>query len=131
MSQIPTDLKYTETHEWVRIDDEGVATVGITDHAQGLLGDVVYIELPEIDSEINSEDEIGVVESVKAAADVYSPLGGTVVEINEALAGAPQLINTDPYGEGWLFRIQVDDEDELKELLDADHYAETVAAEEH
>lgn len=131
MSKIPTDLKYTETHEWARIDDEGIATIGITDHAQGLLGDVVYIELPEIDTEISSADEIGVIESVKAAADVYCPVSGTIVEVNEALADSPQLINTDPYGAGWLYRIAVDDEDQLNELLDADGYAQHVASEEH
>jgi glycine cleavage system H protein len=133
MSKIPSELKYTESHEWARLEEEsnGIVTVGITDHAQGLLGDVVYIELPEIDSEIQIDDEIGVIESVKAASDIFSPVSGTVVEINEALSLSPQLVNSDPYGAGWLFRVEIDDEDELKELLDSKAYEKQVAAEEH
>lgn len=130
MSKLPTDLKYSETHEWARVDDD-VVTVGITDHAQGLLGDVVFLELPEVDSEVNAGDEIGVIESVKAASDLYSPVSGTVVAVNDALEGNPALVNSDPYGEGWLFRIQLVAEEELKELLDAKGYAEQVASEGH
>jgi glycine cleavage system H protein len=133
MSKIPNELRYTESHEWARLEEEsnGIVTVGITDHAQGLLGDVVYIELPEIDSEIQIDDEIGVIESVKAASDIFSPVSGTVVEINEALSLSPQLVNSDPYGAGWLFRVEIDDEDELKELLDSKEYEKQVASEEH
>lgn len=130
MSDIPSELKYTKTHEWVRLDDDGLVTVGITDHAQKLLGDMVFVELPEL-MEVNAGDESGVVESVKAASDIYSPLTGEIVEINEALTDTPELVNTDPYGDGWLFRMQPADESDLEELLDADAYAEHVAAEEH
>lgn len=131
MSNLPTDLKYSATHEWVKVDDDGVATIGITDHAQGLLGDVVFLELPEIDSEINADDEVGVIESVKAASDLYTPMSGTVIAINEALETNPSLVNTDPYGKGWLFRIQVVAEEELDELMDAAEYTEQVVSESH
>jgi glycine cleavage system H protein len=133
MSKIPSNLKYTESHEWARLEEDsnGIVTIGITDHAQALLGDVVYIELPEIDSEIHMDDEIGVVESVKAASDIFSPVTGTVVEINDMLGTSPQLINSDPYGAGWLFRVEIDDEDELNELLDSKAYEKQVASEEH
>lgn len=131
MSNLPADLKYSATHEWVKVDDDGVATIGITDHAQGLLGDVVFLELPEIDSEINADDEVGVIESVKAASDLYTPMSGTVIAINEALETNPSLVNTDPYGKGWLFRIQVVAEEELDELMDAGEYTEQVVSESH
>jgi glycine cleavage system H protein len=131
MSQIPSELKYTKSHEWARLDEDGTITVGITDHAQGLLGDIVFIELPELDIEITAGAETGVIESVKAASDIYTPISGTVVAINEALTDSPQLVNSDPYGGGWLFRLQPDDESELEELLTADDYTEQVAAEEH
>ena len=130
MSEVPSELKYTKTHEWVRVDDDGAVTVGLTDHAQALLGDLVYVELPEIDSEVTAGDDCGVVESVKAASDVYSPIAGEIIEINEQLIAAPDLINQDPYGSGWLFRIRPQDENEIDSLLDSDGYEESVEAEE-
>lgn len=130
MSEIPNELKYTSTHEWVRTESDGTLTIGITEHAQGLLGDVVYVQLPGLDA-IKAGDECCVIESVKAAADVYAPITGEIVAINEELADAPALINTDPYGDGWIFRIAPEDADEVKELLDAEKYSEQVAAEDH
>ena len=128
MSNVPQELKYTKSHEWILVGDDGQVTVGITDHAQELLGDMVFVELPEMDSNVDAGDECAVVESVKAASDVYSPVSGTVVAINESLADAPELINEDPYGEGWMFRLQVSGTDELDGLLDAAAY-EAVEAE--
>ena len=130
MSEIPEDLKYTDSHEWVRDDGDGVVTIGITDHAQSLLGDLVFVELPESSIEIGAGEEAGVVESVKAASDIYSPVTGKIIEINRALEGSPDLINTDPYGDGWLYRIKLEDEDELETLMDADAYAECIEDEE-
>jgi glycine cleavage system H protein len=127
MSVIPNDLKYTKTHEWARRNDDGTVTVGITDHAQSELGDMVFVEPPEVGSALQAGKECAVVESVKAASDVYSPVNGEVAETNEALADAPELINQDPYGEGWLFRV--DTNDSLDDLLDAAAY-ETLEAEE-
>lgn len=131
MSQIPDQLKYASSHEWARLDSDGYVTVGITDHAQALLGDIVFIELPEPDQEVNAGGEAGVVESVKAASDIYSPISGTIVTINQALSDAPERVNSDPYGEGWLFRVQPSDESELEKLLGAESYAKQVAAEGH
>jgi glycine cleavage system H protein len=130
MSEIPSDLRYTATHEWIEDEGDGTIRVGITDHAQALLGDMVYVELPEVGREVEAGEECAVVESVKAASDVYSPVSGEIVEVNEALAEGPDLVNKDPYGEGWLFRIQVSEEADLDELLDAEGYAESIAAEE-
>jgi glycine cleavage system H protein len=130
-NDVPTDLKYTKSHEWVRMDDEGIATVGITDHAQELLGDLVFVELPEVGAELGAGGECAVVESVKAASDVYSPVTGEVIEVNEALAEAPETINQDAYGDGWIFRIRLADPDELDALMDADAYAEHAESEEH
>ncbi len=124
MSDIPSDLLYRESHEWVRSDDDGTVTVGITDHAQAQLGDMVFVELPEEGMTYEQGDACAVVESVKAASDVYAPLSGDIIEINSALEDQPELVNTDPYGDGWLFRIQISDPDELDELLDAEAYAE-------
>ena len=124
MSDIPSDLLYRESHEWVSSDDDGTATVGITDHAQAQLGDMVFVELPEEGMTFEQGDACAVVESVKAASDVYAPLSGEIIEINSALEEQPELVNTDPYGDGWLFRIQISDPDELDELLDAEAYAE-------
>ncbi|MFB9887827.1 glycine cleavage system protein GcvH [Balneatrix alpica] len=124
MSQIPSELKYVSTHEWIRLEDDGSVTIGITDHAQQLLGDVVYVELPEVETTFNAGDDAGVVESVKAASDLYAPLSGEVLEVNEALADTPEMVNQDPYGQGWFFRMRPSDPDELLELLDADAYAE-------
>ncbi len=127
---VPSELRYAETHEWVREEENGICVIGITDHAQHLLGDLVYVELPEAENNIRSGDEAGVVESVKAASDVYSPLSGEVIAVNEALADTPELVNQDPYGDGWLFKIKFINHAELEELLDSESYNEKVAAEE-
>lgn len=127
MSQIPADLKYIETHQWVRVASDGTATVGITDFAQDQLGDVVFVELPEVGATVTGGEEAGVAESVKSASDVFSPVTGEVVEINESLDEEPEKLNDDPYGEGWLFRVKLADKGELDGLMDADAYAELVA----
>ena len=106
MSELPGDLQYTNDHEWLRREDDGNVTIGITDHAQQALGDLVYVELPEVDQEVESGGDMAVVESVKAASDVYAPISGTVVEVNEALSDDPEVINSDPYGEGWIVRMK-------------------------
>ena len=124
MSNNPTDLKYASSHEWVRAEGDGVFTVGITDYAQGLLGDMVYVELPDVEDELSQGDECGVVESVKAASDIYAPISGTVIEINEELEEAPEIVNNDAFGDGWLYKIKADDESELATLLDAQAYNE-------
>jgi len=131
MTNVPADLKYSKTHEWVREDGDGNITVGVTDHAQELLGDLVFVELPEVGGEVAAEGECGVVESVKAASDLYSPVAGTVVEVNETLADAPEIINEDPYQGGWVFRLAPADATAITELMDADDYMAFVAAEEH
>jgi glycine cleavage system H protein len=118
----PNDLKYTKTHEWVRDNGDGTVTIGITDHAQELLGDVVYVELPEVESELNAEENCGVIESVKAASDMYAPLEGEVTEVNEELDGEPELINTAAFGEGWIFSMKLKSMDDLDDLMDADTY---------
>ena len=125
-TNIPSELKYISSHEWVRQEADGSLTVGITDHAQALLGDVVYVELPAVGIVLAFEAQAGVVESVKAASDVYSPLSGTIVAVNDDLANAPDVINTDPYGTGWFFRIQADDADAFANLLTATQYAELI-----
>jgi glycine cleavage system H protein len=126
MSEIPAELLYRDSHEWVRYDDDGTAAVGISDHAQAQLGDMVFIELPEPGMSYDQGDACAVVESVKAASDIYSPLTGEIIETNSALEDSPELVNTDPYGDGWLFRIQLADTSELDGLLDAEAYAEQV-----
>ncbi|MEJ2141113.1 MAG: glycine cleavage system protein GcvH [Gammaproteobacteria bacterium] len=131
MSNVPTELRYTKTHEWVARNDDGTLTVGITEHAQGLLGDMVFVEVPEEGSTFGAGDDCAVVESVKAASDVYAPVAGEVTEGNEVLADAPETINNDPYGDGWIFKIQPEDEGEYNELMDSDAYAEMIAEEEH
>jgi glycine cleavage system H protein len=131
MSEIPSELRYAETHEWARLDADGLVTVGISDHAQNALGDVVYVELPELDSQVEAGAESGVVESVKAASDIYAPIAGTVVAVNQALEDAPEIVNQDPYGDGWFFKIQPNDPADLEQLLDADGYAEICEAENH
>ena len=118
---VPDDLFYTESHEWVRREGDN-ARVGITDHAQAELTDVVYVELPKIDRQVNAKEATAVVESVKAASDIYAPVKGTVVEVNKALEGNPALINTDPFGEGWIFVLKMDSPDEAKQLKDAAGY---------
>jgi len=126
MSQVPSELKYTRDHEWVRVDDDGTVTIGITDHAQQELGDLVFVEVPEVGTTFASGDAAAVVESVKAASDVYSPVSGEVVEANEDLADAPETINNDAFGEGWIFRVRVEDDEALNELMSADEYEEFV-----
>lgn len=130
MSDTPNNLLYTKTHEWILKNDDGTITVGITDHAQELLGDMVFVEVPDVDAEFTAGDEIAVVESVKAASDVYTPVGGRVVEVNEHLANSPELVNNSPYDEGWIFRLEVSDEGELDTLLDHEQYQEQIDAEE-
>ena len=131
MSENPEELKYVETHEWVREDGDGIVLVGITDYAQGALGDVVYVELPEVDSEVEMGDEVAVVESVKAASDIYAPLSGTITEVNESLEGNPELVNTDPYRDGWFFRLKLRDVEELSSLMDSESYSELCDNEDH
>lgn len=123
MSNVPADLKYVSSHEWIRLEDDGTVTVGITEFAQDQLGDVVFVELPEVGTEVAVEQEIAVVESVKAASDIYAPLSGTVVAINEELVDAPELVNEDPYGKAWFFKLELADKSQLEDLLDADAYA--------
>ncbi|WP_316933192.1 glycine cleavage system protein GcvH [Photobacterium damselae] len=124
---MPSDLKFTHSHEWVRDEGNGIYTIGITDHAQSLLGDMVFIDLPELEDELEAGDDCAVVESVKSDSDIYAPLTGVVVAINEDLDGAPGLVNSDPYGDGWLFQLQVEDDIELGELLDGEDYLEAIA----
>ena len=123
MSDTPTDLRYATSHEWAALND-GVVTVGVSDFAQEALGDVVFVELPQPEQIVRAGEEAAVVESVKAAADVYSPVSGTVIEVNEALEESPELVNQDPYGDGWFYRLEATDEAEVEELLDAAAYRE-------
>lgn len=129
MSNIPQELKYVKSHEWVRDEGDGVVSIGITDHAQGLLGDMVFIELPEQGSSLEEGDECAVVESVKAASDVYAPLAGEVVEVNPDLEDSPEIVNNSPYADGWLFKLKLADVAAMDNLLDADAYAQVVAEE--
>lgn len=130
MSNIPSDLKYLSSHEWARLEDDGeTVTVGITDYAQEMLGDVVFVELPEVGAEISAGDEVGVVESVKAASDIFSPVSGEVIAINEALEESPELVNSDPYNDGWFFKVRIKDKSELQSLLDAEGYEEVCESE--
>ena len=122
---VPDDLLYTETHEWIRREGENVR-VGITDHAQSELTDVVYVELPKMDRQVNAREATAVVESVKAASDIYAPVKGTVVEINKALEADPGLINREPYGQGWIFVLKIDNADDLKQLKDAAAYKKQI-----
>ena len=122
MSDFPAELKYANSHEWARLESDGTVVVGITDHAQDALGDIVFIELPEIGAEVAAGAEVAVVESVKAASDIYSPIAGEVVEVNSGLEDQPELVNGSPYEDGWLFTVRVDSEDEFSELLDAEGY---------
>lgn len=124
MSHTPSELKYASSHEWARLEEDGTVTVGITDHAQEALGDVVFVELPDLGATLAAGDEAGVVESVKAASDIYAPVSGEVIAINETLEDAPELVNGDPYNDGWFFRLQPADTSELDKLLDADAYLE-------
>lgn len=129
MSNVPTELRYTKSHEWVRLEDDGSVTIGITDHAQELLGDLVFVEPPEVGDTFSGGDDCAVVESVKAASDVYAPISGEVIEANETLADTPETINSDAYGEGWIFKMQPSDEGELDSLMDSTAYSEMIAAE--
>jgi len=122
MSQSPQELRYVSSHEWVRLEDDGTVTIGITDHAQEALGDVVFVELPEVGAQLGAGDEAGVVESVKAASDIYAPIGGEIIAINENLEDSPEVINADPYGDGWFFRMRLDDVADLDELMSAEQY---------
>src|SRR5215213_10083667 len=124
MSEIPGDLKFLKSHEWARVEGNGRVTVGISEHAQGLLGDLVYVELPNVGDDVVAGNGVAVVESVKAASDVYSPLTGKVVEVNAALTDKPETINEDAYGEGWIFVLEIADPEQLNDLLTPDDYAE-------
>jgi len=129
MSEMPGDLRYSRNHEWARANDDGSVTIGITDHAQDQLGDLVYVEVPEQDQEVAADEACAVVESVKAASDVYAPIAGTVIAANEALADKPEAVNQDAYGEGWLIRLKPSSSDALSALMDADTYREFVESE--
>ena len=124
MAEFPDNMRYTKTHEWARLDEDGTVTVGISDHAQEALGDIVYVELPEVGSTVAADAESGVIESVKAASDLYAPVSGEIIEINDALADQPELVNDSPYDDGWLFKIDPTDVEELEELLSAESYRE-------
>lgn len=126
MSNIPAELKYASSHEWVRDDGNGIFTVGITEHAQGLLGDMVFVDLPDVGDTFDAGDDIAVAESVKAASDIYAPITGEVVEINEELEDAPELVNADAFTDGWMFKIKAADVAELENLLDAEGYAASI-----
>lgn len=131
MSEIPGDLKFLKSHEWARIEDGGQVTVGISEHAQSLLGDLVYVELPAVGDNVTVGAAAAVVESVKAASDVYSPVTGTVTAVNEALSDKPETINEDAYGEGWMFTVRIEDAEQLNELLSPDEYAALIEEESH
>lgn len=126
MSNIPSELRYVTSHEWVRNEGNGIVTVGITEHAQGLLGDMVFVELPEVGDTVSTGDDVAVAESVKAASDIYAPLTGEVIEVNEDLEDSPELVNSDAFGDGWLFKLKIEDEGELENLLDAEGYANSI-----
>ena len=127
MANIPADLKYLDSHEWARVESDGTVTIGISDHAQGALGDLVFVEVPEVGKSLSKGGAAAVVESVKAASDVYSPVSGEVVAANDSLGASPELVNSDPYGAGWLFKIKPSNTAELQQLLDAKAYEKVVA----
>lgn len=131
MSDIPQELKYTASHEWVRTEDDGTLTIGITEHAQGLLGDMVFVELPDVGDDFEAQQDCAVVESVKAASDIYCPIEGQIVAVNEELEDAPEQINVNAYHEGWIFRIKPVNESHIDELMGPDEYAELVESESH
>lgn len=126
MSELPTELKYAATHEWVRVEGDNIVSIGITDHAQDALGDVVFVELPEVGAILNTGEEAGVVESVKAASDIYAPVSGEVIEVNSVLEDEPETVNNSPYADGWFYKLRISDPSELDDLLDADGYQNTV-----
>jgi len=130
MSEVPSDLKYTRAHEWLRLEDDSVVTIGITDHAQAQLGDLVFVEVPETGSSLGAGDAAVVVESVKAASDVYAPVAGEVVGANEQLDESPELVNNDPFGEGWIYKLRVENPDALDELMSAADYEAFAESEE-
>lgn len=131
MSEIPGDLKFLKSHEWARVEGDGKVTVGISDHAQGLLGDLVYVELPTVGDRVEAGNACAVVESVKAASDIYAPVTGTVTAVNAALSDKPETINEDAYGEGWIFTLQIEEPEQLNELLAPDDYAELLEDDDH
>ncbi|WP_432451851.1 MULTISPECIES: glycine cleavage system protein GcvH [unclassified Agarivorans] len=130
MATIPADLRYASTHEWVRDEGEGVYTIGISEHAQELLGDMVFVDLPDVGDDIDAGDDCAVAESVKAASDIYAPISGEVVAINEDLEDSPELVNSDAYGDGWMFKVKCSDSSELDELMSAEDYALTIEEDE-
>lgn len=130
MSYAPSELKFTHTHEWLRDEGDGIYTVGISEHAQALLGDMVFIDLPDNGTDFDAGEECAVIESVKAASDIYAPCTGTIITINNDLDTAPELVNNDPYGEGWLFQIRINTEEDIDELLDAEDYLAIIADDE-
>ena len=125
MSEVPTELKFLSTHEWALVEGD-IATIGVSDHAQELLGDLVYVELPEQGSTVAAGDSVGVIESVKAASDTYAPLSGEIIEVNDQLEDAPEQINNDAYGDGWMYKIALEDLEEVENLLDAEAYTESI-----
>ena len=129
MSEVPSELKFLSSHEWVMVED-GIATIGVSDHAQELLGDLVYVELPEVGDRVAAGDSVGVIESVKAASDTYAPISGEIIEINTDLEDAPERINVDPYGDGWMYKISIEDAEELENLLDAAAYSDSIVDDE-
>ena len=131
MKEIPGDLKFLKSHEWARVEDDGTVSVGISDHAQGLLGDLVYVELPNVGDTVQAGTAVAVVESVKAASDVYSPISGEVVAVNDELSDKPEKINEDAFGDGWIFVVKADSRDELDELIGPDDYAEMIENDDH
>ena len=131
MAEFPEDLRFAQTHEWARLEDDGTVTVGISDHAQEALGDVVFVELPDVDTRLDAGGEAGVVESVKAASDIYSPVSGTVIEINNELEDKPEIVNEAPYDAGWFFRLTPSDNDELNSLLKSGDYQRLCEEETH
>jgi glycine cleavage system H protein len=125
MSNVPSELKFLSSHEWVLVEGD-IATIGISEHAQEALGDLVYVELPEVESSVSAGDSVAVVESVKAASDTYAPLSGEIIEINSELEDSPERINDDPYGDGWMYKIRIEDSEEIENLLDAEAYSESI-----
>lgn len=125
MSNVPSELKFLSSHEWVSVDGD-VATVGVSDHAQELLGDLVFVELPEVGNTVSAGDSVAVIESVKAASDTYAPVSGEIIEVNEELEDSPERINDDPYGDGWMYRVKMDDAAEVNDLLGADDYSNSI-----
>jgi glycine cleavage system H protein len=129
MSEVPTELKFLSSHEWVLVEGN-IATVGVSDHAQELLGDLVYVELPEQGSTVAAGDSVGVIESVKAASDTYAPVSGEIIEVNDELEGSPEKINNDPYGDGWMYKIAIEDPEEIENLLNAEAYTDSIVEDE-